>query len=60
MKSKQGIYLVLWFKNKEYDKPNYESIEELENAITTKIPKEYSIKVKIIDCNKPISPSKIK
>ena len=60
MRSKHGIYLVLWFKNEEYNKPKYASMKELEDAIMQNFPKRYSIKVKVIDCNKPIAPSKIK
>jgi len=54
-----GIYLVIWYKNENYLEPNkYEFKEELLNAIELNNPRNKSISVKMLDCNKGISPSK--
>jgi internalin A len=60
LRSKHGIYLVLWFKNEKFEHPNHKNIQELEEAIKNNIPTGYNIEVKIINCNKPIAPSKQK
>ncbi len=57
-----GIYLVLWYKSMDkYPLPKkFQSIEELNSKLINNIPKGYNIDVIIIDCNKPIQPSRIK
>jgi hypothetical protein len=59
-KTNFGLYVVLWFKSKDgFPFPEkYSTIEELEKELT-KV-KSKNIEVVIINCSKPISPSKIK
>ncbi len=53
-----GIYLVFWHKNQKYDLPKkFMIIKDLEKEISNNLPENYNIRVKIIDCTKPISPS---
>jgi len=50
-----GVYLVFWFQQNT----KYPNINNLFEAIKNNKPKDFEIEVKIIDCTKPISPSKI-
>jgi len=61
-KTKYGIYLVLWFKSENnFQLPNkYNSIKELQDEIEKNIPSGLNINLIIINCSKPISPSKNK
>lgn len=61
-KTKFGIYLVLWYKSMyKYPLPKkFQSIDDLKLILINNIPKGYNIDVIIIDCNKPIQPSRIK
>ncbi len=62
MKSAQttsGIFLVIWLKNDTYEYPKkFESEVELLTAIEKNNTDKENIAVKIINCTKPISPSK--
>ena len=56
---KEGIFLVLWYKNDIFDKPKkYASVTELESFLLTQVPSKFKIKPLIIDCTKKISPSR--
>ncbi len=56
-----GIYLVIWLKNKRHPYPEkFNSIEDLEVAVLKNNPNQNKISVKILDCCKPTSPSKIR
>lgn len=56
-----GIYLVLWFKNDVFTKPNkFNSTEELYKSIKSNNKDQQNISIKIIDCTKQQSPSKIR
>lgn len=58
--NRDGIYLVLWYKDKEFLKPNnYDSISDLIAVLDDNIPENYRIKPLIIDCSRfKITPSK--
>lgn len=57
---KHGIYLVLWYKCNIFDKPaKYKTLIELENQLNRINANKY-ISNLIIDCTKPISPSKLR
>lgn len=57
--SREGIFLVLWYKSSEFDEPKrFNNITEMESALISRVPKKYRIKPLIIDCAKKISPSK--
>ena len=58
--NKDGIYLVLWYKDKQFDKPTkYNSISYLAGMLNSNIPKDYRISPLIIDCSRfKITPSK--
>jgi len=59
--TKQGIYLVVWFKNKTFIQPKqFESSSDLLNQIKLNSPKGLNIAPLIIDCTKKNSPSKIR
>ncbi len=56
---KEGIFLVLWYKNDDFRKPKaYSSVKDLDSFLRSQIPARYNIKPLIIDCTKKISPSK--
>ncbi len=56
---KEGIFLVLWYKNDIFNKPKaYNSVRDLESFLFSKVPPKFKIKPLIIDCTKKISPSK--
>lgn len=58
--TRDGIYLILWFRNDNFDKPSkYDSPEVLKDFLEENIPKKYRIKLMVIDCTKKPSPSKI-
>lgn len=55
-----GVFIVLWFKNNEFNYPNkYNSIAELDTHIKN-IKSNNRIMDMIIDCTKPTNPSKLK
>lgn len=57
---KYGIYIVLWYKGNSFSKPSkYSSIVCLEERLHS-INANSNISSMIIDCAKPISPSKLK
>ncbi|WP_299195193.1 hypothetical protein [uncultured Amphritea sp.] len=57
---KYGVYLVLWYKCELFDRPTkYNSLDELE-AQLNKINANKNISNLIIDCTKPVSPSKLR
>jgi len=57
---KYGIYLVLWYKCELYDRPKkYNALDELENQLN-KINANKNISNLIIDCTKPLPPSKLR
>ena len=56
---KEGIFLVLWYKNAIFDKPKaYDSVRDLESFLLSKVPPKFKIKPLIIDCTKKVSPSR--
>lgn len=58
--TKHGIFLVLWFKNKNFMQPaKYDSITALINDLEKNIPKKYQFNIMVIDCTKHPSPSKV-
>ncbi len=55
---KEGIFLVLWFKNNEFNQPSkFSKIEELVEILNVEKPKSYNIRTIVIDCNKRLAPS---
>ncbi|MCY1633520.1 hypothetical protein [Marinifilum sp. D737] len=49
---KEGIYLVLWYKGDNFNKPTkYDSIDELQKKLDFNLVKPYRIKNMIIDCS---------
>jgi len=57
---KYGVYLVLWYKCDFFNRPKkYKSLNELEGQLN-KINANENIATLIIDCTKPISPSKLR
>lgn len=60
-RTKHGIYLVLWYKGDDFSEPiSYVNIEKLREYLDEKRPKGFKTKIIIIDCSKPIVPSKLK
>jgi hypothetical protein len=58
--TKHGIFLVLWFKNDNFRQPaKYVSIPVLIKDLEKNVPKKYQFKIMVIDCTKPLSPSKM-
>lgn len=57
---KEGIYIVLWYKGSDFDRPiNYSSIIDLEKKLNSSYVKNLKIKNMIIDCSlDKVSPSK--
>ncbi|PUB78033.1 MAG: hypothetical protein DBO99_07990 [gamma proteobacterium symbiont of Ctena orbiculata] len=56
--SREGIFLVLWYKSDKFNKPTaYADINELELVLSNIAPKKYKIKSLIIDCSPKASPS---
>lgn len=57
--SRQGIFLVNWFKNARFPQPKkYNSIHALISELERKIPKEHFFKITVIDCTRPQASSK--
>lgn len=60
-RTKNGIYLVLWYKGELFDKPKkHSNIDDLITYLDSIKPRKFLIRLVGIDCNKPISPSKLK
>jgi hypothetical protein len=58
--TRDGLFIVLWFKNENFDKPSkYQNKEQLLIELQNSIPKNLRIDVIIIDCSQPIVPSKL-
>ena len=58
--TRHGIFLVLWFKCDKFRHPGkYETIPELIKDLEANIPKEYQMKIIVIDGTKRLSPSKM-
>jgi hypothetical protein len=58
--TKFGIYMVLWYKGSSFNYPTkYEDIEHLKSELESLNPKSFKVKIIIVDCTKPISPSKL-
>lgn len=58
--TRHGIFLVLWFKNSNFGQPaKYDSIDNLKILLEKNIPKKYQFNIVVIDCTKPIAPSKM-
>ncbi|SHL18764.1 COR domain-containing protein [Flavobacterium chilense] len=56
-----GIYIVIWYKGTEFNQPTkYKTEDELMSLIQVNNPDPENIFVKILNCSKQISPSKIK
>gem|GEM_PF-5037256 len=59
-RTRDGLFLVLWYKNNEFPKPQrFATPEELKHHLTTKIPPGYRISVVVIDCNRQPVPSRL-
>jgi len=59
--TESGIYLVIWFKNKQFQSPkSFVSQDDLIKAISKNNLDDKNISLKVINCSKPISPSKIR
>ena len=57
---KYGVYLVLWYKCELFDRPRkYNALSELETQLN-KINANKNISNLIINCTKPVSPSKLR
>ena len=60
-RTKYGIYLILWYKGDDFSKPtSFDSKEALQTYLEQKRPKGFKVEVIIIDCSKPVVPSKMK
>ncbi len=58
--TREGVFLVAWFKGDSFSKPTkYNNSNDLLNHLNN-INQNPRIKIIIIDCSKPISPSKLK
>lgn len=56
--SREGIFLILWYKSEEFSKPaKFNNINDLESYLLKITPKKLNIKTLIIDCAPKISPS---
>jgi internalin A len=56
--SREGIFLVLWYKYAKFNKPSaFNNIKECEEFLLGKSPKKFRIKPLIIDCSPKASPS---
>jgi len=56
--NKEGIFLVLWYKSDEFNKPKmFNNIEDIKEFIINNTPRKYRIKPLIIDCTKKVYPS---
>ena len=57
--TRHGIFLVLWFKNRNFNQPaNHNSLDSLRKLLEGSIPQKYQFNIMVIDCTKPIAPSK--
>ncbi len=57
--NRYGVFLVLWYKNKNFNKPTkYNSVIELHDELKKSLPRKFKIEIEIIDCNIKQSPSK--
>lgn len=57
--TRHGIFLVLWFKNSNFVQPTKcDTIDNLIKSLEKSIPKKYEFNIMVIDCTKPIAPSK--
>ena len=60
-KTNHGIFLVMWYKDKQYPHPKkYADIAELENHLKANMPPKLRIDIMIVDCGEKIAPSKLK
>lgn len=60
-RTRSGIYVILWYKGNEFSKPEkFDKPEDLRKYLQGKRPKGYKTDVLVIDCSKPIVPSKRK
>lgn len=60
-RTKNGIFMVLWFKGTSFnDPPEYNTIEDLNLFLKENLPLDLDIKIIIIDCSKPVVPSKMR
>lgn len=57
--TRMGIFLVLWYKGKEFEEPKrFQTINDLEIEVKKNTPKKLTIKPLTIDCTKKEPPSK--
>jgi len=55
---KQGIFLVLWYKSAEFQKPaEFATPQKLEEFLRERVPRDHNIRPMVIDCSKKASPS---
>ncbi len=59
--TRHGIYLVLWYKNTDWPKPEeFGSVDEMSAKLGALRPKgDYCIDLMIVNCVKPVPPSKV-
>lgn len=58
--TKFAIYLILWYKGNDFDEPKeFSDINSMKDNLESIKNDKYNINITIIDCNKPISPSKL-
>ncbi len=56
--TKDGIFLVLWYKSESFPEPaKFQTIEALKTFLEHLIPKNHRIKIMVIDCARPPTPS---
>ena len=60
-RTSHGIYLVMWYKGTDWLLPKEVcSVEELKTKLETlKPPGNYKIDLMVVNCTKPVSPSKM-
>jgi hypothetical protein len=60
-RTKYGLYIVLWYKGDDFSNPKtFDSKDVLQTYLEQKRPKGFKIEVIIVDCSKPVVPSKLK
>ncbi len=56
--SKEGIFLVLWYKSATFDQPkSFDTPSKLQNHLREQVPEGYNIQILVVDCTKKLSPS---
>jgi hypothetical protein len=59
--TKDGIFLVLWYKGPSFAKPaKYRTVNDLHTFLEKNIPADYRIRVMIVNCAEKIPPSELR